>query len=87
MDGAPARDRHGGRWDKRKRRSGSDAGATSTEDTGIELVALGRRVDEMQAELDALRSPIISSELNGVFDMQQPGGRAARECALGRRLL
>jgi hypothetical protein len=75
MSGIPSRERHGGRFDARKRRSsGSGAGSGDRVDEseeGIELADLRLLVSKHAQERAALHSSINSKGVAGVFDRQK----------------
>ena len=77
MSSGVPRDRHGGSFDKRKRRSGGAASSHGIEDdAGIELTQLVQVVEEQDRQLQALRRPIQSNSLMGVFNMQNAEEKA-----------
>ena len=79
MSGSGSRERHGGHFDKRKRRS--RAGADESE-VGIELTDLRQVIGEQREELAALHAQINSQDIEGVFDMQKAGERQRMAAAI-----
>ena len=75
MSGSAPRERHGGRFDKRKRSRG--AASTSSVDEseqGIEMTDFRVLLESMEAERAALHSP-IASQVSGVYNMQSVADR------------
>ena len=76
MSGEPERDRHGGRWDTRKKpRKSAAAGSSEGMEAGIETTDFEELAREQGAVLEALSSPINSKAIEGIYDMQEPGER------------
>ena len=77
MSSGVPRDRHGGSFDRRKRRhSGASSSHGVEDDVGIEHTQLVQLIEEQDRQLRALRSPIHSSAAMGVFDMQNAEEKA-----------
>ena len=75
MSGIAGREKHGGRFDARKRRSGVDSSSNVDDiNEGIEMTNLRELYDEKMAVLSALHSPMVS-EVAGVYNMQKTGDR------------
>ena len=73
MSGDIPRERHGGRFDHRKRRSGAASSSAGDEsERGIELVDLRKEKRALEQHLGSLHAP-INSEVQGVFDMRKDG--------------
>ena len=63
------RQRHGGSFDRRKRRSG--AAASDVSDEGIELTNLRELCQTQNDQLEAIHHPVRSTQSCGVYNMQK----------------